>query len=813
MPNSALKNRALPYCNLNKTFPSINLRPWFCNYSYPKLESWKEGSNCCSWDGVVCDKETGQVIELDLSCSRLQGTIPPNSSLFHFFPHLQRLDLSYNHFVKSCISPAVSQLTKLTYLNLSSSGFSGKVPIEVSFLTQLVSLDLSSNDLRLEIPGFELLVRNLTKIRELNFGDVNISSMVPNSMLNLTSLTNLDVRMCGLHGKFPNGIFQLPHLKKLDIWGNEALTGYFPKFINSSSPLQYLYLLGTSFSGELPGSIGNLKSLKELDASYCKFFGSIPTSLGNLTQITWLMLPSNNFDGMLPSSLANLKNLIGLNLANNEFTGPFTLLDVNLTNLRSLDVSNNSLTGHLPPQVNVHPNMYFLNIGQNLINGTIPSWVFSLRALKFIDLSHNKLIGNIDEFQSASLWNINLSNNLLHGIVPSSTFELVDLVNLILSSNNFSGTILESIIFRKHLFVLDLQKNNFTGTIHDSFPRGNFLRIINLNDNRFEGPIPKSLVNCSHLEVLDLGGNKFSDEFPHWLENLPNLQVLILRSNRLQGPIITSKTKLPFPELRVIDMSSNSFTGQLPKEYFEKFGAMKNIDEANFELQYMWTGRYYQFSLDLPMKGSIFNMGKVLTIFVAIDLSRNKFEGEIPEIIGSLNSIRGLNLSHNSLTGHIPTSLGNLIKLEWLDLSSNKLTGVIPEQLLNLGSLSVLKLSHNQLSGPIPQGKQFDTFSNDSYIGNLALCGRPLSNTCSNPGVSQLPPTMFEEDDSEFLSGFSWEVVLPGYGFGLVVGLVMGYLMLSAGKPWWLVRIIDSGGNKSGKRLKKHSWRRRGRRN
>ncbi|KAG5564390.1 hypothetical protein RHGRI_000549 [Rhododendron griersonianum] len=43
-------------------------------------------------------------------------------------------------------------------------------------------------------------------------------------------------------------------------------------------------------------------------------------------------------------------------------------------------------------------------------------------------------------------------------------------------------------------------------------------------------------------------------------------------------------------------------------------------------------------------------MEQILTIFAAIDLSSNKFEGEIPEIIGGLNSIRGLNLSHNHLT-------------------------------------------------------------------------------------------------------------------------------------------------------------------
>jgi hypothetical protein len=64
-------------------------------HSYPKMETWKEGTDCCSWDGVTCDKVRGDVIGLDLSCSWLYGTIPSNSTLF-LLPHLQQLSLASN---------------------------------------------------------------------------------------------------------------------------------------------------------------------------------------------------------------------------------------------------------------------------------------------------------------------------------------------------------------------------------------------------------------------------------------------------------------------------------------------------------------------------------------------------------------------------------------------------------------------------------------------------------------------------------------------------------------------------------------------
>ncbi|XP_058201063.1 receptor-like protein Cf-9 [Rhododendron vialii] len=816
----------------------------YCDASFPKMESWKRGSDCCSWDGVHCDG-TGGVIGLDLSCSWLQGTIHPNSSIFLSFPHLRKLNLAHNNFSMSRIPPEFTRFTELTHLNLSFCWFSGEVPEGISFLNKLELLNLSSNfDLKLKEGGFELLIQNLSKLRDLDLIFVNMSSsMVPNSLVNLTSLRTLRLQSTGLHGNFPSGIFHLPHLQELDIGYIDALTGYLPDFMNLSYPMQYLFLSGTGFSGELPDSVANLKSLKVLRLFDCEFHGSIPTSLWNLPQITDLDLSSNNFSGTLPPSISNLRNLTFLWLSDNNFTGPLfhycstelSILDVsnncltgplllsweaNLTKLVYLDVSNNSLTGPLPSQVFVPPKLLVLSISRNLINGTIPSWVFELPALRSLDLSHNKLIGHTLEFQSSSLEIIDLSNNYLHGTVPNSTFEHRNLTHLILSSNNFSGTIPESNRFSENLMMLQLQTNNFSGTIHDSFTRSNSLRTINLNGNGFEGPIPKYLVNCTNLEVLDLGRNKFFDKFPHWLGNLPNLQVLILQSNKFHGSILTSQTKFSFPMLRILDMSNNHFTGPLPIKYFKSFKAMMNVDEEHFDLEYMGTIGYSQGygltfydSLTMVIKGSTIEMTKILKVFRAIDLSRNKFQGKIPGIIGGLNSIRGLNLSHNSLTGHIPKSLENMTKLEWLDLSSNDLTGEIPRQLTNLISLGTLNLSQNRLMGPIPQGKQFDTFSNDSYINNTALCGPPLSNTCGDPMAPQRPPSTFEEEDSEPVSGFSWEVILPGYGFGLVVGLVMGYLVFSFGKPQWLVKMVESVGKRNGKRPKSNALRVGGRRN
>ncbi|XVF77251.1 hypothetical protein PTKIN_Ptkin14bG0028100 [Pterospermum kingtungense] len=222
------------------------------------------------------------------------------------------------------------------------------------------------------------------------------------------------------------------------------------------------------------------------------------------------------------------------------------------------------------------------------------------------------------------------------------------------------------------------------------------------------------------------------------------------------------------------------------------------------------TGNFYTYSVRIAVKGFEMEVVKIFSMLTSIDLSNNKFEGEIPKVIGNLKSLKGLNLSHNNLNGSIPDSVGNLINLEWLDLSSNLLIGTIPERLVDLTFLSVFNISKNQLEGLIPQGKQFGTFGNDSYDGNRGLCGFPISKGCSN--VEPPPSNLMEEDGSESNISFGWKVVLIGYGCGVVFGLTMGYVVFQTGKPKWLVTLVEDRHSKKRKVSKIGNGRTGGRR-
>ncbi|XP_022735334.1 receptor-like protein 12 [Durio zibethinus] len=344
--------------------------------------------------------------------------------------------------------------------------------------------------------------------------------------------------------------------------------------------------------------------------------------------------------------------------------------------------------------------------------------------------------------------------------------------------------------------VLNLYMNNFHGEVPaEMFRKSCSLQSFRIDSNQVEGPIPQSLVNCLDLEILDLGNNNFIDTFPSWLGKLKNLQVLVLRSNRLYGHIVNPEVVASsFSNLRIIDLSQNDFHGSLPTKIFENLYAMINGSEKKGEyMGYQYSGNNYMYyGLLLTIKGLERQFMRILTILMVIDFSNNRFNGQIPDILGQLHSLVVLNLSHNSLTGPIPSSFGNLSMLESLDLSSNKLQGRIPQVFKNLGFLAVLNLSQNNLTGPIPSGKQFDTFTNDSYSGNLGLCGFPLSKSCGNNDQKQ-PPTKTDADDDALNWKFS---ILMGYGCGLVFGLSTGYIVFTTGKPWWVIKIIERGQQK-----------------
>ncbi|KAK8603127.1 hypothetical protein V6N13_085322 [Hibiscus sabdariffa] len=530
--------------------------------AHPKTNSWNESTNCCTWEGVTCDNATGQVIGLDLSCSMLVGSLPPDTRLFSL-QGLKRLNLSYNNLNLSSIPFGFSKLVSLTHLDLSDSSLSGFVPSVISLPSKLISLDLSRSGLTFDSHSFGMLAANLSELENLFLDNVDMSSVEPTSLVNLSSsLRRLSLWYCDLQGEFPSEIFQLRNLEYLDL-GSNNLTGHLPKF-NWSSPLRLLHIPENHFRGSIPASLGNLTKITSLDFSTNTFEGRIPDVFGNLNKLTALDFFHCSFSGLLPSSLFNLTQLTSLELSSNRLTGPLP------TNVTGLQILND------------------LGLEDNLLTGGIPSWLFTLPSLETLYLSNNSLTGRINQIQKPnSIRIVYLANNHIRGELPTSFFGLSELAKLDLSSNNLSGVIESAMLSKlENLQTLYLSSNNFSGVIElDVLSKLKNLTELDLSNNKLLSSSSNDSGANSTFPMLD--ALYFSscnvEQFPDFLRSAESLSILDLSNNRIQGPVLrweaqgweqltylnlshnllTGFEQFPAKHLRILDLSSNLLQGPL----------------------------------------------------------------------------------------------------------------------------------------------------------------------------------------------------------------------------------------------------------
>ncbi|KAJ6314009.1 hypothetical protein OIU78_017627 [Salix suchowensis] len=493
------------------------------------------------------------------------------------------------------------------------------------------------------------------------------------------------------------------------------------------------------------------------------------------THVIGLNLSGHNLSGLVNSiNFLNLPYLERLNLVNCNL-GEIPSFVEKLGGLVELDLSNNKIHGNVPKWVWLLESLVYLNLSNNFLKGfEVPPSTPFLSSLSFLDLGCNLIEGSIPTLP-ISISFLSLAKNKLTGEIPLSFCSMSNLTILDTCYNYLTGQIPKCLeVLGDTLIVLNLRKNRFFGLMPWNFTKDCSLETLNLYGNQLTGKIPESLTHCKRLQVLDLGDNQINATFPFWLGMLPNLHVLILHSNSLHGPIGEPLTSNDFPMLQILDLSSNYFTGNLPLGYIAIWKSMRI--KLNGSPMYMGS-YYYREWMSITSKGQRMDNIYILTIFHVLDLSNNLFEGEIPEVIGDLKLLEVLNLSRNNLIGEIPASLSKLTSLESLDLSKNKLIGEIPMKLLSLTFLSVLNLSYNRLVGKIPIGNQFSTFANDSYEGNLGLCGFPLSKKCDEVEDHESSAAQQESILSDLGSPFSWKFALVGYGCGVPVGVVIGYIL------------------------------------
>ncbi|XP_031111834.1 receptor-like kinase TMK4 [Ipomoea triloba] len=373
-----------------------------------------------------------------------------------------------------------------------------------------------------------------------------------------------------------------------------------------------------SISGEIPSELKHLTSLRSLSVQNNFLSGRLP-SFANMSNLEQLYLDNNKFSSIPSGFVLGVPNLKTFSISENGNLGPWQIPSylIGSTNLNVFHASNASITGAIPDFFDSFPNLQNLRLSYNNLTGPLP-WSIGRSKIQNLWLDNQKqgLSGTIDVISSmtqlSQLW---LQGNAFTGPIPDLS-KCLNLFDLQLGDNQLTGVVPVSLTGHPNLENITLQNNKLQGpmplfrdkvkaTLGDTnsfcidtpgpcdpqvtallaiaggfgYPitlaqswkgndacqnwafitcdsQGKNVTTVNLGNQRFSGTISPNFSKLTSLRNLYLNDNNLTGPIPENLTTLPNLQVLDVSNNNLSGPIPS------FPPAVKISIHGNLFLGK-----------------------------------------------------------------------------------------------------------------------------------------------------------------------------------------------------------------------------------------------------------
>ncbi|CAL4951778.1 unnamed protein product [Urochloa decumbens] len=596
-------------------------------------------------------------------------TLPNVTTLVANLGSLRELRLGFVYMFQSeeWCEPIAKHTPNLRVLSLPFCFVSGPICRSLSALHSLSVIDLQYNSLTGPIPDF---FANFSFLSVIQLSYNNLEGMVSPAIFQHKKLVTINLhRNFQISGSLPN--FSADSCLQDLVVGYTNFSGTIPSSIGNIKSLMKLGLDAPGFSGNLPSSIGRLKSLNELRVSGLDLVGSIPSWIANLTSLEVLQFSTCGLDGSIPSYLGGLSKLRTLALYHCKFSGDISTHISNLTQVEILDLGSNNFTG-----------MVELNS------------LWKLPNLSVLNLSNNKIVVVDGEQNSSSMvsypniMDLRLASCSIKNF-PSILRHLNEIGGLDLSDNQIYGAIPQWVwetLSNHELSFLDFSRNKLTNIGYDDTFLPIYIDTLNLSSNMFEGTIP--LPQYSTFE-LDYSNNMFSSMPLNISSQLEQLTVFRASRNNLSGnlsPFFCSR------DLQILDLSYNIFNGAIPSCLIQDANSLKVLNLRENQL-YGELPRYITENCTLEM----------------LDLSGNRIEGRLPKSLASCKMLEVLDIGNNEIGDSFPCWMSTLPKLQVLVLKYNKFFGQIEPSVATdkitceFPSVRILDLASNNFSGTLTE--------------------------------------------------------------------------------------------------------------
>eukprot|EP00929_Paragymnodinium_shiwhaense_P050156 TRINITY_DN25279_c0_g3_i3.p1 TRINITY_DN25279_c0_g3~~TRINITY_DN25279_c0_g3_i3.p1 ORF type:complete len:1102 (-),score=84.26 TRINITY_DN25279_c0_g3_i3:37-3342(-) len=214
------------------------------------------------------------------------------------------------------------------------------------------------------------------------------------------------------------------------------------------------------------------------------------------------------------------------------------------------------------------------------------------------------------------------------------------------------------------------------------------------------------------LRLVDLTNNGLTGELPMAWSGMHTLEIIALGYNKLDGALPSAWGNLA--RLRVLALHCNRFSSKLPADW-SRLSNLKDLRIAENALvgplPAAWSnlgGLWRLYLQNNMLDGTLPADWMKMSQMHFLHLGFNKLEGPLPAEWGNMQNLQELNLNNNKLNSGLkgkatlPAEWSKLVYLQELILNDNELSGVLPVAWANISSLLRLSLSSNELVGPLP---------------------------------------------------------------------------------------------------------------